>query len=99
MIKIAREHNATLVLVSVDASQTYPKLASFIKKKKWNSHVVWLNESDADYFCPAVDRRWSGSIPATVIIDKKNGRRAFIEEEMTESEFEIALTAFVADSK
>jgi hypothetical protein len=78
-----------LIFVSLDADKDYPrKLNRFIKKHHFKFNAVWLDETNADYFCPAFDSSWSGSIPATLFINKKNGKRRFIESEMNASEFE-----------
>jgi thiol-disulfide isomerase/thioredoxin len=91
MIQVVKEYQkegVKMMLVSVDAPSKYASLASFARKRKWDAGLAWLNESDADYFCPKVDKAWSGSIPATVIINNKNGKRHFVEGEMTAGEFE-----------
>lgn len=76
-----------LLLVSVDVKQMYPnKLEKFVTKRGYNVPVVWLNETNADYFCPFVDPSWSGSIPATLLVNPSTGYRKFFEEEMTEQE-------------
>ena len=81
------EGNVALLLVSVDGSDMYPKkLEKFIKKMRWKSNFVWLDESDASYFCPKVDASWSGSIPATLIINRGNNKRYFYETEMSAQE-------------
>lgn len=79
----------SLLLVSLDLPDMYPgKLRSFIKKKKYRYPVIWLDESDADYFLPRIDSTWSGSIPATLIVNNKTGYRKFIESPLLEKELE-----------
>src|SRR5690606_11749856 len=57
-----------ILLVSLDFKDEYQKkIPKFIKKKKLEHEVVWLNETDANYFIPKIDDRWQGSIPATLI--------------------------------
>lgn len=76
-----------LLLVSVDLKQMYPsKLEKFVSKRGYTVPVVWLDETNADYFCPFVDPSWSGSIPATLIVNPSTGYRKFFESEMTEQE-------------
>lgn len=92
MIKICKRDNITLMLVSIDTRSLFPrKLNVFVEKRKWNTPVAWLNETNADYFCPRIDEKWSGSIPATVIVNKENGKRFFTEGEMDVKEFEKAI--------
>ena len=88
-----------LLLVSLDLPSYYPaKIASFAKKHQYKTNIVWLNETDADYFCPKADTSWSGSIPATLMINTKTGYRKFVEGEMSASQFEEALKKVMANS-
>lgn len=81
-----------LLLVSLDLPEVYPdSISSFVKANKYRAPVVWLDETDADYFCPKVDKAWSGAIPATLIINNKTGYRKLIEEQMSAKSFEEEL--------
>lgn len=81
-----------LVFVSLDAKSFYPKkLIAFLKKKKITTSVIWLNETNADIFCPAVDEKWSGAIPATIIVHNKKGYKQFYEKQFTPQQFETSL--------
>lgn len=89
-----KKDSVKLLLVSLDLPSYYPKkIAAFVKQRKFNAPVVWLNETNADYFCPKVDPKWSGSIPATLIINTQTGYRRFFEDEMEEADFEKELQA------
>ena len=91
-----KKYKVKLLLVSLDLPSFYPnKIASFAKKHKFNSNIVWLQETDADYFCPKIDKAWSGSIPATLFLNKKTGYRKFLEEEMSAAAFEKELQAAI----
>lgn len=93
--KISRKYKdqkVKLLLVSVDLPSFYPdRIQSFVSRHKYASRIVWLNESDANYFCPRIDQSWSGTIPSTVILNNKTGYKKFIEEQMKPSEFEKEL--------
>jgi thiol-disulfide isomerase/thioredoxin len=95
MIKVAKAHeknNVKLILVSVDSKSLYPeRLTKFVADKKWNAPIAWLDETNADYFCPQIHKDWSGSIPATLIINTATGKQEFTEGEMTASEFQKML--------
>ncbi len=81
-----------LLLVSLDLAAFYPnRIEAFAKKNNFNSQIVWLNETNADYFCPKIDKSWSGAIPATFIINSKTGYKKFVEEQMKPEEFETEL--------
>ena len=87
-----KDKKVKLLLVSLDLKDEYPKnIQSFAAKNNYTSQIVWLNETNADYFCPKVDKAWSGGIPATLIINNKSGYRKFFEDELKPEEFETEL--------
>jgi thiol-disulfide isomerase/thioredoxin len=68
-----------VVLISLDFKNQYEaKLLPFIKKKDIKSEVVLLTDKDYNTWLPTVDKDWSGSIPATLVI--KNGKKFFVEK-------------------
>ena len=78
-----------LLLVSLDLPSYVPvKLPAFIKKNKYNTNHVWLNETDADRFCPMIDKKWSGAIPSTIIVNNNTGYRKFVEDQISAMDFE-----------
>lgn len=87
-----RNQDVKLLLVSLDMASEYPrKLRRFVKKKRIQAPVVWLNETNADIICPAVDPKWSGAIPATLFINTVTGYRRFVEGEMDAGQLEKAV--------
>ena len=52
---------------------------------------------NADYFCPRVDSKWSGVMPATLFINNKKGHRSFFEEEMSKDKFETEIKKILND--
>lgn len=87
-----------ILLVSLDMRDDYPeKVTTFIKKKGIVTPTAWLDETNADYFCPRVDSSWSGAIPATLFVNNKSGYRKFTEEPLSEEELEKELKAVLAD--
>jgi len=81
-----------LIMVSLDLKEAYPaKVASFAKKLKLSSPVVYLDESNADLFCPAVDSSWSGAIPASLFVNNATGYRKFYEEELSKEKLEAEI--------
>ena len=98
VVKQYEEKGVKLLLVSLDFRESFPdKISSFADKRKFTSPIVWLDETDADYFCPKVDSTWSGVMPATLFINNKKGHRSFFEEEMTKEEFESEIRKIVND--
>ena len=95
-VKKYAAQKAELVLVSLDFTDAYPsKISSFIKKKKYEASFFWLNETDADHFCPAIDKKWSGSIPSTLFINNKTGYRKFYERQLTHPQFVLNMQDLV----
>ena len=85
-----------LLLVSLDLpSYVAVRLPDFIKKNKFNTNHVWLNETDADRFCPMIDEKWSGAIPATIIVNNKTGYKKFTEDQISAKDFEASLKAAI----
>lgn len=71
--------NIKVVFVSLDfKNQFESKLLPFLKKKSIKSEVVFLSDTNYNAWLPLVDKDWSGSIPATLII--KNGKKFFVEK-------------------
>ena len=91
----------SLILVSLDLPDVYPgNLKAFIKKRKYRYPVYWLDESNADYFLPRIDTSWTGSIPSTMILNRKTGYRKFIESSLSEKELEEEIhVALIANKK
>lgn len=98
-IKEAKEHSKDslqLLLVSLDFKESFPeKMKSFMKKKELKHPSLWLDESNADYFCPKIDPKWSGAIPATLFINNKTGYRKFIEEQISHEELKKEIAALL----
>jgi thiol-disulfide isomerase/thioredoxin len=83
-----KSDSVQLILVSLDMNETYSKLPVFIKKFGIDkSAVVFLDETNADLFCPVADPKWSGAIPASLFINNKTGYRKFFEDGITEGQF------------
>ena len=97
-VKKYKDKGIRLLLVSLDFKEAYPeKITSFVDKRKFTSRVVWLDETNADYFCPKVDSNWSGVMPATLFVNYKKSVRSFFEEEMSKEKFEEELKKIFND--
>ena len=97
LIKFAkkyRKQKASLYLVSLDLEDYYPeKIKKFVAKKKYAAKIAWLDESNADYFCPLIDATWSGALPATLIVNNKMSYKKFYEKQLSSLEIEVAIKA------
>jgi thiol-disulfide isomerase/thioredoxin len=95
-VKKYEKAGVKLLLVSLDMKSYYPeKVSAFVKKKKFTAPLVWLNETDADYFCPKVDPKWSGSLPATLFINNRTGYRKFYEEQLSKEKLQKEIIAIL----
>ena len=84
-----KKQKVKLMLVSLDLpSYVAVRLPAFIKKNNYKTNHVWLNETDADIFCPMIDAKWSGAIPATIIVNNKTGFKKFTEDQISPEDFE-----------
>ena len=88
LVKKYNSEGIDLLLVSLDLKEAYPKIKEFATKYRFNSSIVYLDETNADLFCPKVDERWSGAIPASLFINNKTGYRRFFEEQISEKKLE-----------
>jgi len=73
-----------VILASFDFKEQYPqKLEAWVKGKKLRPEVVWFNETNPTEYIPKIAPEWEGGLPATLIINNKNGYKKLIAEEVT----------------
>ena len=88
-----------LILVSLDFKESFPSgIVKFMNKRKITAPVVWLDETNADYFCPKIDAKWSGAIPATLFINNKTGYRKFVEGKISPEQLKKEIRAVLKNS-
>jgi thiol-disulfide isomerase/thioredoxin len=87
----ADEKEVKVTLVNLDFADKEKKVESFLSKKKMKTEVLLLDEIDYNTWIDKVDQSWGGAIPATLIINPKNGKRKFIERELQEGELQKLL--------
>lgn len=91
-VELYKKKNVRLILVSLDFKEDYPeKLKAFVDKNKYRSKVLWLSETDADSFCPKIDKEWEGAIPATLFVNRAKNYHRFIGTQMSEEKFRSEL--------
>lgn len=92
----AKADTIQLWLVSLDMKESFPDaIRQFVSRRGWKGSFFWLNETNADYFCPRVDSSWSGAIPATLFINPVTGYRLFREEQISREELASQLKELV----
>ena len=85
-----------LLLVSLDLQEAYPtRIKTTIAKRKITAPVQWLDETNADYFCPKVDSSWSGGMPASLFINNSTGYHKFFEEKLSKEKLEKEIMAIL----
>jgi thiol-disulfide isomerase/thioredoxin len=94
-VKSHEKDSVQMLLVSLDLKDDYASIKPFAIKRKIRSKIVWLNETDADYFCPKIDSTWSGSLPATLFINNKTGYRKFYEDQVKEDKLNKEIMAIL----
>lgn len=92
-----KDRRVELVLVSLDLPDYYPaRIAEFAKKQGYTCRLFWLNETNADYFCPLVDPRWTGGIPSSLFIDNQTHYRRFFDRQLTEPQVDLEIKKMLA---
>ena len=79
--KLHKENsNIKILAISLDFNkQVESKLMPFLKKKNYSFATGYMAEKNFNNWVPKIDENWSGSIPATLIINQNE--RVFVEQE------------------
>ncbi|WP_228450826.1 TlpA disulfide reductase family protein [Chryseolinea soli] len=77
-----------VTLINLDFADKLEKVNAFIARKNMKTDVLLLDEIDYNTWIDKVDKSWGGAIPATLIINPKNGRRKFLDKELQEGDLE-----------
>ncbi len=89
-----KDDNVEVLLVSLDFPRNYDsKLKPFIKNRNIKSKVVAFDDVDQNTWIPAIDKNWTGALPATIIYNST--KRQFYEQSFTKEELETELKQFL----
>jgi thiol-disulfide isomerase/thioredoxin len=83
-----KEIEVTLVSLDLDLDPNPEKVHKFVQRKKIQSKVLILDAGNPNDWIDKIDTRWGGSLPATLVVNSKTGKRAFIDHELHEGELE-----------
>jgi len=83
-----KDVKVTLVSMDIDLDPNPDKVYKFVGRKSIQCQVVILNEKNPNNWIDKIEKEWSGALPATLIINSKNGKRKFIEKELHEGDLE-----------
>lgn len=90
-----KDKGVEVLLVSLDFPKNYDtKLKPFMKKYDLKSEVVAFDDVNQNRWIPAINKDWSGAIPATIIY--KGDKRQFYERSFTQEELETELKQFLS---
>lgn len=92
-----RDQRVELILVSLDLPDYYPgKIVAFARQRGFTSPIWWLNETNADYFCPKVDPGWTGGIPSSLFVNNKTHYRRFFDRQLTDLQVDPEIRKMLA---
>ena len=91
-----REFPVKFLLVSLDfRRELESRVVPFVRERDIRLPVVLLDEPDYNSWIDRVDSSWSGAIPATLVLDRRDGRRRFFEKEFRQGELSVFLRDFI----
>jgi hypothetical protein len=57
-------------------------------RKKIQSKVVILAETDPNSWIDKIDKNWAGALPTTLVVNTKTGKRKLVQQELQDGELE-----------
>lgn len=85
-----------LLLVNLDLPSAYPRqLTAFVKKQGYKGEIVFLNETNANYFIPVIGKKWKGEIPASIFINNSKKYYQVFNQQLPPKRFELELDKLV----
>ena len=91
-----KDKHVKVLLVSLDYGEDYPKgIADFAKSHGYKAPIIWLNESNPNYYCPQIHPKWQGTIPVTLMVNNAKNYRAFYDGQLPEGQLKKALDKLV----
>ncbi|HEY4205191.1 MAG TPA: TlpA disulfide reductase family protein [Puia sp.] len=92
-----KQQGVELILVSLDLPDYYPaRIAKFANDHGYRATLAWLNETDADYFCPRIDKNWTGGIPSSLFVNNKTNYHRFYERQLTDQQVGPAIREMIS---
>lgn len=83
-----KDAKVTLVSMDIDLDPNPEKVYRLVSRKKLQSQVVILDERNPNDWIDKIEKEWSGALPATLLVNTKNGKRKFVEKELHAGDLE-----------
>jgi thiol-disulfide isomerase/thioredoxin len=100
--KISQEYlqkKVKVLFISMDFPKDVSiKVPSFLKSNNINSNVLLLDEPDYNSWIDVIDKDWSGTIPATLILNTNMRKRKFFEGQVKALSFLEELKTMIPSS-
>ncbi|MBI3219285.1 MAG: TlpA family protein disulfide reductase [Bacteroidetes bacterium] len=77
-----------LVSMDYDLDSDVEKVVRFQNRKKLQAKVLFLTENDPNAWIDKIDKRWSGALPTTLVINTKTKKRELVQGELAEGQLE-----------
>ncbi len=77
-----------LVSMDYDLDPDIAKVVRFQSRKKLKAKILFLTESDPNAWIDKIDKRWSGALPATLVVNTKTKKRELVQGELAEGQLE-----------
>jgi thiol-disulfide isomerase/thioredoxin len=92
VVALARERkDVTVISVSIDDDSERGAVDAFVAKQRPSFHVYRKAGGNDEAFINAIDAKWSGAVPFTLIFDAAGQKKAAIEGEQTRAQLDKAL--------
>jgi thiol-disulfide isomerase/thioredoxin len=88
-----RDVEVLLVSMDYDLDPDPTKVERFIDRKKLESKVLFLTADNPNAWIDKIEKRWSGALPATLVINPKTDKRQFVQGEVGEGQLEKLIEA------
>lgn len=87
-----KNEKVKVLLVSLDfREEIEKKVDPFLKKNNYKTECVLLDEVNGNDFIDKIDKRWTGSIPATFFTFNNRRKVVFVEKKIGHKELEEML--------
>jgi thiol-disulfide isomerase/thioredoxin len=84
-----------IILVSADFLKDKNKVLLFLKKHQIMADVWIMNEPDQNAWIEQIDKKWSGGLPASLLLNNKKQKKTFWEQSLNYNRLVRELSDFL----